>query len=210
MCFAVYSHGIIGPYFFENEEGPTEQWMQSGTKSYRKHFCTLSYIVFSKICCGSNKMEQQLTQQKFSMQVLITMIPGGLISRFGDITCAARSPDHAVPDYFFWGYVTNKVHKTRPANIAVLKQRNLQCIQRIPKEMLQSATTARVYWKTWWSPTKCHIQTTMKERYSHGHGMHPIVLIKCFRFVLKSYFISKTSDVFDALCNRRILLFLLD
>ena len=82
---------------------------------------------------------------EISMHVLRKMSPCRLIARFGDITWPARSPDHAVPDYFFCCYVTNKVHKTRPANIAVLKQRNLQCIQRIPKEMLQSATTARVY-----------------------------------------------------------------
>jgi hypothetical protein len=52
----------------------------------------------------------------------------------------ARSPDHAVPDYFLWGYVTNKVYETRPANTAYLKQRILECIQEIPKEMLRVMT----------------------------------------------------------------------
>jgi hypothetical protein len=42
---------------------------------------------------------------------------------------------------------------------------------------------------TWWSPTKCHIQTVMTEMNSHGHGMHLIVLVKFFHFALKSYFI---------------------
>ena len=52
-----------------------------------------------------------------------------------------------------------------------------------------SITTAGVYWMTWWSTSKCHIQTIMTEMNSHGHGKHPIVLIKCFHFSLKCFFI---------------------
>lgn len=55
-------------------------------------------------------------------QVLRTVFPGRLISRFWDITCPARSPDIAVQDYFLWGYVKNKVYETRTANIANIKQ----------------------------------------------------------------------------------------
>ena len=58
---AVYCYGITGPYFFEIEE----VCAVSGTKSCRKYFCALSYILVSKICYGSNKMEQQFRQQKF-------------------------------------------------------------------------------------------------------------------------------------------------
>jgi len=39
--------------------------MQSGTQSRWKHFSAMSYILVSKICCGSNKMEKLVTQQKF-------------------------------------------------------------------------------------------------------------------------------------------------
>jgi hypothetical protein len=72
----------------------------------------------------------------------MTTIPGGLISRFGDITWPTSSPDHAVPGLFLWGYVTSKVHEKRPANISDFKQRILQCIQGIPKELLQRDMTA--------------------------------------------------------------------
>jgi len=54
----------------------------------------------------------------------------------------ARSPDLAVPDYFLWGYEKSKVYETRPANIENLKQRIVDCIQGIRKEMLQSVMTA--------------------------------------------------------------------
>jgi hypothetical protein len=55
-----------------------------------------------------------------------------------------------------------------------------------------SIVTAGVYRTTWWSHTNCHFKTVMTEVNSHGRGMHLIVLIKFFHFVLKSYFIVKT------------------
>jgi hypothetical protein len=141
---------------------------------------------------------------QISMKVLRTMFPGTLISRFADITWLARSPDLAVPDYFLWGYVKSKECETCPANIDYLKQWIREFIQGIPKEMLRVMTVflsrLEVYWKTWWSPTKCHIQTVMIQMNSHGHGMYLLVLITFFHFALKCYFISKT-----VMCFWRIL-----
>ena len=88
---------------------------------------------------------------EISMHVLRKMSPCRLIARFGDITWPARSPDHAVPDYFLWGYAESNVYETRAANIADLQHRILECIQGISKEMLQrvikafSTATAEVY-----------------------------------------------------------------
>jgi hypothetical protein len=79
---------------------------------------------------------------EISMQVLRTMFPDRLVTRFGDINCPVHSPELVVPDYFLWGYVRSKVYETRPANIAGLKQRILDCIQRIPKLVLKSVMTA--------------------------------------------------------------------
>lgn len=54
---------------------------------------------------------------------------------------------------------------------------------------------------TWWSLTKCHIQTAMIQKNSHGHGMLPIVSIKRFPFWLKKLFHFKNHQVsFDAPC----------
>jgi len=47
---------------------------------------------------------------------------------------------------------------------------------------------------TWWSTTKCHIQTIMINMNSCGHGMYLPVLIKFFHFSLKFYFILKTGE----------------
>jgi hypothetical protein len=62
---AVYCYGIFGPYFFENEEGRTVRVNAERYRVMREIFLALSYILVSKICCPSNKMEQHLTQQKY-------------------------------------------------------------------------------------------------------------------------------------------------
>ena len=62
---------------------------------------------------------------QISIRVLSTVFPGRLISRFEYITWPARSPDFAVPDYFFWGCVKSKVYESRPVNIDDVKQRTL-------------------------------------------------------------------------------------
>jgi len=115
--------------------------MQSSSQSFWKHFCAVSYILVSKICCGSNMMEQMLIQQKFPCKSS-GLFPGRLISHSGDITWPTHSPDHAVPDYFLCGYIKSKVYETHPASSADLKQRILECIQGNPKEMLQHVMTA--------------------------------------------------------------------
>jgi hypothetical protein len=79
---------------------------------------------------------------EISMQVLGTLFPDRIVTRFGYITWPARSPDLVVPDYSLWGYVRSKLYETRPASIADLKQQILDCIQGIPKSMLQRVMTA--------------------------------------------------------------------
>jgi hypothetical protein len=103
-----------------------------------------------------------------------------------------HSPDIAVPDYFLWGYVKSKVYETCPANIddlkyqtSVFKGSPRQCYNMLRQPFHRNCKSVLT---TWWSKTKCHIQTVMTQMNSHGHGMHLIVLIKFFRFVLQSYF----------------------
>jgi len=75
-------------------------------------------------------------------QFLRAVFLGRLLSCFGDITWPAHWPDLAIPDYFLWGCVKSKVDETHPAYIADLKHRILECIQRIPKEMIQCVMIA--------------------------------------------------------------------
>jgi len=103
-------------------------------------FLCIEFHPGPKICCGYNKMVQLLTHQKFpcksSGQYFLaeTFLVNGQ-------HLAAPLPGHAVPDCFLWGHVKSKVYETLPVNIADLKQRILECIQGIPKEMLQCVMT---------------------------------------------------------------------
>ena len=186
-------------------------WIQSGTKSCWKHFCALNHTLASKICCGSSKMEQLLTQQKFPCKSSghYFRADSFLISGTSPASpLPPRSPDHAVPGYFLLGYVTSKVYETRPANIADLKQLILECFQGIPKECYS------VLWQPFLHECRSVLNdmvvtyevsysTVMTEINSRGHGMHPVLLIFFLRFALKSYFILKTVRcVWHTLCNR--------
>jgi len=118
----VYSHGIISPNFFENVKGRTvtvhAKWYTVTLKTFlcnELHPHQQDLLWFQQDGATAHTAE-------ISMHVFRTMFPGRLISCLGDITWPARSPDHAVLDYFLWGHVKSKVYETRPANIADLKQ----------------------------------------------------------------------------------------
>jgi hypothetical protein len=165
--------------------GLQEMRMQSGTNWCWKHCCILSYILVSKICCGSNKMEHLLTQQKFpckssgqrfrAVSFLVSRTSRGPPARltvlyqttYPGAALKVRYMKHVLP--LFWLKKAHSgVYTRNPQGNATTCQDSL------------SIATAGVYWTTWWSPTKCHIQIIMTEMNSHGHGMQPIVLIKIF------------------------------
>ena len=137
---AVSFHGIIGPYFFENVEEHT------GTVNTEQYTVLLETFLCNELhprqqdLLSFQQYEATAHTAQISMQVLRTVFPSRVISHFGDITWPVRSPDLAVPDYFPWVYVRSKVYKVYeacPANIYDLKHQILECVQRIPKALLQ-------------------------------------------------------------------------
>jgi hypothetical protein len=124
---AVYSYGIFGPYFNENAERNTvndTEWykvMLETVLCIELHPCQQDLLWFQQ--GGATAHTAQI-----SMQVIRTVFLGRHISCYGEIVWSASSPDHAVPDCFFWGYVRSKVYETHPANIADLKQQIMECI----------------------------------------------------------------------------------
>jgi hypothetical protein len=71
---------------------------------------------------------------------------------------------------------------------------NATCYDRL------SIVTARVYWTTSWSPTKCHNKTERNQTNSHRHGTYLLVSIKCFAHCLKMLFHFNKSGVVEVLC----------
>jgi len=73
-----------------------------------------------------------------SMAAVRNLSPNHVISRYGDITWPARSPDLSAYDFFLWGYLKSQVFKVpAPHTVQELKHRIQQEVKRIPMEMLQ-------------------------------------------------------------------------
>ena len=73
---------------------------------------------------------------KVCLTFLREIFPGKLISRFGDIAWPPRSPDLTVPDFFFWGYLKERVYRYNPKTIRDLKETIQSEIRSIPTNMI--------------------------------------------------------------------------
>ena len=67
-----------------------------------------------------------------AMVKLRQRFPARLISRKGDVEWPARSADLSIYDFFLWGYLKEKVFKSRPHNLEELKIRIWEEIAAIP------------------------------------------------------------------------------
>lgn len=72
---------------------------------------------------------------------LNVVFPGRWIGRRGSIEWPARSPDLTPLDYFLWGYLKDRVYRTKPQNIAELQQRIRDEMNSIQPEMIKRATS---------------------------------------------------------------------
>ena len=137
---AVSSHGVIGPYFFENEERVTMtvtkdryvEMPQSFVAPALNNFSQLHEAWFQQDGATSHTARQ-------SMAAVRELFGNRVISRFSDISWPPRSPDLSICDFFLWGYLKNWVYTTRPRTLDELKQRIHDKIRGIPAEMLQQA-----------------------------------------------------------------------
>ncbi|KAF2353035.1 hypothetical protein FHG87_016209 [Trinorchestia longiramus] len=74
-----------------------------------------------------------------AMVKLRQMVPARLVSRRGDVEWPPRSPDFIIYDFFPWGYLKEKVFRSRPHNLEELKMRIREEIVAMPLEMCRRA-----------------------------------------------------------------------
>ncbi|GFV76309.1 putative DD41D transposase [Trichonephila clavipes] len=88
---AIWAGGIIGPYFFKNDEG---------------HNVTVNGAVIpTNGTCHTARATIDLLKDTFGER---------LISRFGRVNWPPRSCDLTPLDYFLWGYVKSLVYADKP------------------------------------------------------------------------------------------------
>ncbi|XP_055307310.1 uncharacterized protein LOC129571528, partial [Sitodiplosis mosellana] len=117
----LWAGGIIGPYFFENDDGRA---VSINGERYRE---MLQYFFWSEI--EDMDLSDMWFQQDGArphttpetLAVIEERFPNRIISQKAEVGWPPRSCDLTPLDYFLWGYVKDKVYANKPSTIAELK-----------------------------------------------------------------------------------------
>lgn len=135
---AVSSNGIIGPYFFEDDDSRAVTVTSARYVQMLENFLIPELRRFP---VNENTYFQQdgatSHTARVSMDLLRNLFPNRLISRNGDIQWPPRSPDLSSCDYFLWGYLKSKVFENRPRTVQDLKFRIGQEVRAITPAILR-------------------------------------------------------------------------
>ena len=128
---------VLGPYFFENDDGTTSTVTGEKYRSMIRNFMIpeLERHGFIQTCWFQQDGATSHTARE-TMARLMEYFPARLISRFGDVPWPPRSPDLTPADFFLWGYLKSKVYITKPRNISELKMRIIQETSQISADLL--------------------------------------------------------------------------
>ena len=130
-------HGIIGPYWFKNDDGHAvtinsvryvevlhKFWAELGQQ--RRFFKARQWFQQDGATPHTSDKSLAWLQQRFG---------GRLISRRCDPEWSAYSPDLNPLDFFLWGYLKDRVYQNRPETIEDLKQAIASEAHAIPRDM---------------------------------------------------------------------------
>ncbi|GFW92211.1 putative transposable element [Trichonephila clavipes] len=107
----LWAGGIIGPYFFKNDEGHNELWFQQDGAT-----------------CHTARATIDLLKDTFGDR---------LISRFGPVNWPPRSCDLTPLDYFLWDYVKSLVYADKPQTLDQLEDNIRRVIADIRPQRLE-------------------------------------------------------------------------
>ncbi|GFV83929.1 DUF4817 domain-containing protein [Trichonephila clavipes] len=119
---ALWAGGIIGPYFFKNDEGHNELWFQQ-----------------DGAICHTARATIDLLKDTFGDR---------LIPRFGPVNWPPRSCDLTPLDYFLWGYVKSLVYADKSQTLNHLEDNIRRVIADIRPQMLEKSKIGRPDWTT--------------------------------------------------------------
>lgn len=132
----VFAQGVIGPYFFEDDEGTAVTVNGERYRAMLNNFLSPQLEVLGLEDMWLQQDDATAHTSRETMAILRNMFPARLISRFGDLAWPARSPDLSAPDFFLWGYLKGKVYANNPRTLQQLKHNIRQEIEDLTPNVL--------------------------------------------------------------------------
>jgi hypothetical protein len=138
---AISSQHIIGPYFFQNEQG------DSLTVTGDRYRQMLQNFFIPQLQLRRIRLHRTWFQQdgatchtaNETLSFLREKFPGRLISKKGDINWPPRSPDLSVPDFFLWGFLKSHVYRNSPVTLDDLRNNIVAAVAAISPCLLKKA-----------------------------------------------------------------------
>ncbi|GFT44071.1 DNA-directed RNA polymerase subunit [Trichonephila clavipes] len=135
---ALWAGGIIGPYFFKNDEGHN---VTINGDWYRDRYITNFFIPE----LNNHDVQELWFQQdgatchkaRATIDLLKDTFGDRLISRFGPVNWPPRSCDLTPLDYFLWRYVKSLVYADKPQTLDHLEDNIRRVIDDIRPQMLE-------------------------------------------------------------------------
>lgn len=131
----VTSTRVIGPYFFEGEDGETV------TVNGERYRAMIENLIRPEV---EDKPETWWQQDgatahtaRQTMQLLREIFGERIISRYSDFNWPSRSPDLTAPDFFLWGYLKDRVFRSKPRTLPHLRNNIQEEIQAIGPDTLR-------------------------------------------------------------------------
>ncbi|GFU07066.1 uncharacterized protein TNCV_2993191, partial [Trichonephila clavipes] len=134
---ALWAGGIIGPYFFKNDEG------HNVTVNGDQYRATITNFFIPEL--NNHDVQELWFQQdgatchtaRATIDLLKDTFGESLISRFGPVNWPPRSCDLTPLDYFLWGYVKSLVYADKPQTLDHLEDNIRRVIADIRPQMLE-------------------------------------------------------------------------
>ena len=118
---AVCANMIIGPYFFEDDDGATITVNGEYYRAIIKDF-VMPIIRENDVDDFSFQQDGATCHTaRPTINLLRPLFPGRLISKNCDFDWPPRSPDLTPPDFYLWGSLKSKVYANNPKTLAQLK-----------------------------------------------------------------------------------------
>ncbi|GFV68719.1 transposable element Tc3 transposase [Trichonephila clavipes] len=134
---ALWAGGIIGPYFFKNDEG------HNVTVNGDRYRAMITNFFIPEL--NNHDVQDLWFQQdgatchtgRATIDLLKDTFGDRLISRFGPVNWPPRSCDLTPLDYFLWGYVKSLVYADKPRTLDHLEDNIRRVIADIRPQMLE-------------------------------------------------------------------------